>query len=69
MKLTSPIPRLALRREEAAEALGISADLFDARVRHELRCVRRGRVVLYAISELERWLDANGEHVLEGESA
>jgi len=66
MKLvTATIPRLALRREEAAEALGVSPDLFDARIRHELRAVRRGRVVLYPVAELERWLDANAEHVLE----
>lgn len=64
VKLTAQVPRLALRREEAAEALGISPDHFDSRVRDELRAVRRGRVVVYAVTELQRWLDANGEHVL-----
>ena len=67
--VTAQVPRLALRREEAAEALGVSADHFDGRIRPELRAVRRGRVVVYAVAELQRWLDANAEHVLEGESA
>lgn len=59
------VPRLALRREEAAQALGISDDFFDARVRGELRVVRRGKLVLYAVAELERWLEQNAERVLE----
>jgi len=63
--VVAPVPRLALRREEAAAALGISDDHFDARVRPELSCVRRGRVVLYAVAELERWLEKNAERVLE----
>ncbi len=65
----SPIPRLSLRREEAAEALGVSADHFDARIRHELRAVRRGRIILYPVAELEAWLAANSEHTLDGEAA
>lgn len=52
---------LALNRTDAADALGVSADFFDEHVAHELRCVRRGRRRLYAVSELERWLDEEGE--------
>lgn len=51
------VPRLALSPDEAARALGVSRDYFDDHVRPELRLVRRGRRVLVAVAELERWLD------------
>ena len=59
------VPRLALRREEAAEALGVSDDFFDARIRAELRVVRRGKLMLYPTTELQAWLDKNAGLVLE----
>lgn len=65
----SPIPRLSLRREEAAAALGMSDDHFDLRVRPHLKVIRSGRLLLWPVVELEAWLAANAEHVLEGESA
>jgi excisionase family DNA binding protein len=57
-------PRLALRPEEAAEALGVSRDFFDDHIAHELRWIRRGRLKLVSVSELERWLQANGARTL-----
>ena len=39
--------------------LGVSRDYFDEHVIDELRVVRRGRRILVALSELERWLDRN----------
>jgi hypothetical protein len=45
--VTATVPRLALRRDEVAAAVGVSVDHFDSHVRHELRAVRRGRVVVY----------------------
>jgi hypothetical protein len=56
---------LALRVLEAAAALGVSPDFFDARVAPELRCVRRGSVKLYPVAELERWLDHEASRVLD----
>jgi excisionase family DNA binding protein len=50
-------PRLALSPDEAAALLGVSRDYFDEHVIDELRIVRRGRRILVALSELERWLD------------
>jgi excisionase family DNA binding protein len=50
-------PRLALSPEEAAALLGVSRDYFDEHVIPELRIVRRGRRILVALAELERWLD------------
>ena len=57
--------RLALTRAEAAAAIGISLDSFERYVQPELRLVRRSRLRLVAVKELERWLDANGARVLE----
>ncbi len=59
MSVVATVPRLSLRREEAAAALGVSDDHFDRHVRHELRAVRRGRVVLFPVAELEGWLSKN----------
>lgn len=50
-------PRLAISPDEAAAVLGVSRDYFDEHVIHELRVVRRGRRILVALAELERWLD------------
>jgi excisionase family DNA binding protein len=57
---TAPTPlRRALRLDEAAAALGISRDFFDEHVRPDLRLVRKGRVTLVPMTELDRWLEAN----------
>jgi hypothetical protein len=59
--------RLALRvPDEAAEALGVSSDFFDEHVRHELRLVRRGRLIFVAVAELERWLEREAALALDG---
>jgi excisionase family DNA binding protein len=49
--------RLALSPDEAAGVLGVSRDYLDEHVIGELRIVRRGRRILIALAELERWLD------------
>jgi excisionase family DNA binding protein len=50
-------PRLALRPEEAAEALGCSRSHFDRFIGPELRAVRTGRLVLYPVREVEAFLE------------
>lgn len=50
------VPRLALSKAEAADALGVSVDYLEEHVLHELRVVRRGRRRLIPVGELERWL-------------
>jgi excisionase family DNA binding protein len=50
-------PRLALSPDEAAALLGVSRDYLDEHVIAELRIVRRGRRILIALAELQRWLD------------
>jgi len=63
---TAPIPRLALTREEAAAAVGMSLDSFERHVQPTLRLVRLGRMRLVPIAELERWLQENAERTLDG---
>lgn len=59
LKTPSRVPRLALSKAEAAEALGVSVDFLEEHVMHELRIVRRGRRRLIPVAELQRWLDAS----------
>ena len=59
----TPTTRLALRPDEAARAVGVSRSFFFETILPELRVVRRGRVRLIPVSELERWLDANASRV------
>jgi hypothetical protein len=60
-------PPLALTAARAAAALDMSEDHFRAEVAPYLKWVRLGRKRIVAVTELERWLEANGSRVLEGE--
>ena len=60
------VPRVAFTKREAAAALGISVDSFERYVQHELRVVRCGRLRLFPVNELERWIAENAERPLEG---
>jgi excisionase family DNA binding protein len=61
-------PRLALSPDEAAAVLGVSRDYFDEHVIAELRVVRRGRRILVARTELERWLERSAARATLGRS-
>jgi hypothetical protein len=50
-------PALALRRAEAAAALGLSVETFDQHVRPHVPAVRLGGVVIYPVAGLVKWLD------------
>ena len=63
------VPRLALTKAEAAEALGVSVDFFEDHIMCELRVVRRGRRRLIPIAELERWLERSADLALPASSA
>lgn len=52
-----PIPRVALTREEAAAALGMSLDSFERYVQPSIRMIYAGRMRLVPIAELERWCE------------
>ena len=58
-------PRLALTRQEAAAALGMSINTFERYVQPELRLVRRGKLRLIPVREIERWLEENSDVMLE----
>jgi excisionase family DNA binding protein len=59
--------RLALTKAEAAAALGVSIDSFERHVQPNLRIVRRGRLRLIPVAELDRWLRENAALALEEE--
>lgn len=63
-KLPTTIPRIALTPPEAAAAIGVGPDFFEANIAPELRLVRRGRKRLVPVSELERWTAENAERVI-----
>lgn len=63
-KLATSVPRIALTPPEAAAAIGVGPDFFDANVAPELRLIRRGRKRLIPVSELERWAAENAEQAL-----
>lgn len=52
--VTLAAPRLAVRKSEAAELLGLSDESFDRYVRPHLPVVRLGTVRLYRVSDLAR---------------
>ena len=60
-KLPASIPRIALTPAEAAAAVGVGPDFFDANVAPHLRWIRRGRKRLVSVRELERWAEENAE--------
>ena len=58
---TAAVPRIAMSKQEAASALGVSIDFFDEHIVRDLRMVRVGRRRLVPITELERWLDTHAD--------
>jgi hypothetical protein len=59
------LPRLALKRDEAARSLGISLDSFERHVQPEIRLVRRGTLRLVPVVELDRWVRDNMARALD----
>lgn len=63
-KLQVPPPRIALTRPEAAAAVGVSTTTFDEHFAPQLAAIRRGRLTLYPVAELERLVLELAEPVL-----
>ena len=55
------VPRVALSRQEAAISLGMSLDSFERHVQPELKLIRRGKLRLIPLVELQRWAIDNAE--------
>jgi hypothetical protein len=69
--MTAPvvsITPIALSKVDAAAALGVSVDSFERHIQPDLKVIRRGRLRLFAVSELQRWATEAGERTL-GEAA
>ena len=60
-----PVPRVALTREEAAAAIGMSLNSFERHVQPTMRLVRLGRMRLVPVSELQRWLTEHARPTLD----
>lgn len=56
---------VALQKPAAAAALGLSVDSFERYAMADLACIRRGRLRLYPVAELERWARVNAERLLD----
>jgi hypothetical protein len=63
------VPRLALSKTEASDALGVSVDYFEDHIQPELRIIYRGRRRLIPVREIERWLDENATRTLTSNGA
>jgi hypothetical protein len=62
--------RITLRvPKEAAAALGVSDEFFDTYVRPEVKVIRRGRLVLVSVRELERWAETSSARTLSADAA
>lgn len=59
--VTVPVPALALRRAEAAAALGVSVEVFDKEVRPVIAHVQLGGVVVYSSDALRAFIAAREE--------
>ena len=63
MTVQVAIRPIALSKPEAAAALSMSVDSFERYVQSDVRCIRRGRLRLYPVLELERWANDNAERI------
>jgi hypothetical protein len=66
--LGDPVPRIVVSvapvtvsKTTAAAMLGVSVDSFDRYVMPHVKCVRRGKLRLFPVAELERWARESAE--------
>jgi hypothetical protein len=60
------LTRIAYDRPEAAAALGMGITSFETYVAPQIRSIRVGRLVLYPVRELEKWVEQCARLTLEG---
>ncbi len=56
---------LAVTKAQAANMLGMSVDSFERHVMADLKLIRKGRLVLVPVRELERWLEENAARTID----
>ena len=61
---TAAVPRVALTLDEAAASLGLSRDSLERHVLADLHVIRRGKIRLVPVAELERWATSSAEQPL-----
>lgn len=64
LTLVAPVPRIALKQQEACAALGCSDEFFVEHIRPHMRVIRRGRKRLFPVDELRRAVDEMAEDVM-----
>jgi predicted DNA-binding transcriptional regulator AlpA len=53
--MSASMPRILVTKPEAAEILGMSIASFERYVQPHIRAVRKGRLLRFPVSDLERW--------------
>jgi hypothetical protein len=61
-----PIVPVSYQRAQAAAALGVSDDFFDAHIKHSLKTVYIQSLRLYPVTGLQAWVD---KHAVGGHDA
>lgn len=59
------VPRLSLRKAEAAVALGVSDETFDRYIRPSLPVVVVGTLRMYPVAGIAAWLEAQATTPLD----
>ena len=57
--------QIALNRKQAAAALGVSLNTFERHIQPDLKVIRVGRLRLFPLRELERWVELNAARPLD----
>lgn len=65
-RIKSPIVPVAYPIPEAAAAVGMSVTSFERNVKPEIRLIRRGKLVLVPVCELQRWCEENAAMTIGG---
>jgi hypothetical protein len=63
-RVTVELRAIAVAREDAAIALGMKLTSFEKYVQPHIKMIRRGKLRLVPVTELERWAHENAERVL-----
>jgi hypothetical protein len=69
VNLTITTRPVTVTKPQAAELLSVSIDSFERYVQPDLRVIRRGRLRLFPLAELEAWASDNAERVLSEDVA